>query len=266
LEEFVFQSRKGNCEYYATAMAVMLRVAGIPSRVVAGYHGGLYNDSGGYYVVNQANAHVWVESWDESERAWRRYDPTPASNEAGGGADEEEQYGFFWKYVDYINYSMSRIFMEYEGDTQSKLLDVIREFVTSPGDKIGAAIDKLYKDKRKALVLAAVFIAICLAYAGKKYLRYVGTRERRSRDDVLRERFLSAMKRRGFVKKAGDGLEEFTDEVVSALGPGNMIARAAADFVASFEAYYFRDIPIEPAEFRRLEVLIKSVKTQRARP
>ncbi|MDR1133634.1 MAG: DUF3488 and transglutaminase-like domain-containing protein, partial [Synergistaceae bacterium] len=86
LEEFLFAARRGNCEYFAAAMTVMLRMAGIPARIVAGYHGGVYNESGGYYVVSQANAHVWVEAWDGDEKSWRRYDPTPDDESIQGGA------------------------------------------------------------------------------------------------------------------------------------------------------------------------------------
>ncbi|MDR1966979.1 MAG: DUF3488 and transglutaminase-like domain-containing protein, partial [Synergistaceae bacterium] len=111
LEDFVFDGRAGNCEYFAAAMAVMLRMAGIPSRLIAGYHGGVYNDSGGYYVVNQSNAHVWVEAWDSAERLWRRYDPTPASGEEGEDSYGGARYGVFWMYYDYMNYQLSRVFL-----------------------------------------------------------------------------------------------------------------------------------------------------------
>ncbi len=75
IEHFLFVSRRGYCEYYATAMVLMLRSLGIPARVVAGYHGGDYNPLGDYYVVRQAHAHTWVEA--AIGYRWYRYDPTP---------------------------------------------------------------------------------------------------------------------------------------------------------------------------------------------
>ncbi|MDR3076897.1 MAG: DUF3488 and transglutaminase-like domain-containing protein [Synergistaceae bacterium] len=265
LEEFLLQTRSGNCEYFATAMAVMLRMAGIPSRLVAGYHGGVYNDNGGYYMVNQSNAHVWVEAWDEAESAWRRYDPTPASNEAGGESGGTANYGFWRKYIDYINYNISRVFMEYGGETQSGILEYVRDFIASPGDAISALIEKFSPDRRKVYAAAAILIFLCLIAARMKYPRYGGAFRRRSRDDVLRERFLKAMKRRGFVKKPGDGLEEFSNYIGRRLGP-NAISAAAEEFVVAFEPYYFRDAPIDAAEFKRLEGIIKNINKSRLRP
>ncbi len=80
LENFLFESRFGNCEYFASAMAVMLRVNDIPSRLVGGYRGGYYNEIGSYYLVPQKNAHIWVEAHIAGQ-GWVRFDPTPASAE-----------------------------------------------------------------------------------------------------------------------------------------------------------------------------------------
>ena len=77
LEDFLFVNKRGNCEYFASAFAVMLRETGIPARLVGGYRGGYYNAAGGYYMVLQKNAHVWVESYI-ADRGWLRLDPTPS--------------------------------------------------------------------------------------------------------------------------------------------------------------------------------------------
>jgi hypothetical protein len=83
LEDFLFRSRTGYCEYFASALAVMLRAAGIPARLVAGYLGGEYNAGADYYLVTQSEAHTWVEAW-LAGRGWIRLDPTPAAGEFGG--------------------------------------------------------------------------------------------------------------------------------------------------------------------------------------
>lgn len=83
LEDFIFRSRVGYCEYFAAALAVMLRAAEVPARLVAGYLGGKYNAAGNYYLVTQAEAHTWVEAWI-GEEGWVRLDPTPAGGELGG--------------------------------------------------------------------------------------------------------------------------------------------------------------------------------------
>ena len=74
IDEFLFSTRKGFCEHYASAMAILLRAASIPARVVTGYQGGSMN--GDYMIIRQSDAHAWVEAWIDG--SWRRYDPTAA--------------------------------------------------------------------------------------------------------------------------------------------------------------------------------------------
>ena len=75
LDEFLFERRAGFCEHYAAAFASLMRVAGIPSRVIIGYHGGENNARGGYVIVRQSEAHAWCEVWIKGE-GWERVDPT----------------------------------------------------------------------------------------------------------------------------------------------------------------------------------------------
>jgi hypothetical protein len=81
--DFLERHRAGHCEYFASAMALVCRAAGVPARVVAGYRVGERNILGGWWVVRQRNAHAWVEAWVDG--AWRTFDPTPPSafDEAG---------------------------------------------------------------------------------------------------------------------------------------------------------------------------------------
>jgi transglutaminase-like putative cysteine protease len=75
LDTFLFERREGFCEHYAAAFATLMRLAGIPSRLVIGYHGGEFNALGKYVIVRQADAHAWCEVWFK-ERGWQRIDPT----------------------------------------------------------------------------------------------------------------------------------------------------------------------------------------------
>jgi len=77
VDAFLFRTRRGFCEHYASAFAVMMRAAGIPARVVLGYQGGEMNPVGEYMIVRQSDAHAWAEVWLEG-RGWRRVDPTAA--------------------------------------------------------------------------------------------------------------------------------------------------------------------------------------------
>ncbi|GJL82543.1 MAG: transglutaminase [marine bacterium B5-7] len=75
--QFLFNTRNGYCEHYASAFATLMRAAGIPARLVVGYQGGEYNPTGDYTIVRQSNAHAWAEIWVDG-RGWRRIDPTAA--------------------------------------------------------------------------------------------------------------------------------------------------------------------------------------------
>jgi transglutaminase-like putative cysteine protease len=84
LAHFLFDTKAGHCEYFATAMAVMLRTLGIPSREVNGFLPGEYNDVGGDYIVRASDAHSWVEAYFPGT-GWLTFDPTPPSNDEATG-------------------------------------------------------------------------------------------------------------------------------------------------------------------------------------
>jgi transglutaminase-like putative cysteine protease len=91
IEDFVANHHTGHCEYFASALAMMLRSQGIPARLVTGYKGGAFNSVGHYYAVQEQHAHSWVEAWLAADEvpdwelsglatdggAWYRLDPTP---------------------------------------------------------------------------------------------------------------------------------------------------------------------------------------------
>src|SRR6202795_3104746 len=79
LANFLFERKKGHCEYFASSMAVMLRSLRIPSRIVTGFRGGEFNDLTGQYVVRASDAHSWVEAYFPGS-GWISFDPTPAGN------------------------------------------------------------------------------------------------------------------------------------------------------------------------------------------
>ena len=101
IEDFVMSHPRGNCEYFATALALMLRSQGIPSRIVVGYKCDAFDDLGGFYRVRQSHAHAWVEAYlapghlptprpgphppaHWANGGWLRLDPTPSAYGGGG--------------------------------------------------------------------------------------------------------------------------------------------------------------------------------------
>lgn len=81
VDDFLFETRKGFCEHYASSFVFLMRAAGIPARVATGYQGAEFNDLGGYFIVRQSDAHAWAEVWLK-DRGWVRTDPTAAISPA----------------------------------------------------------------------------------------------------------------------------------------------------------------------------------------
>ncbi len=108
LARFLFETKRGHCEYFASSLAVMLRAAGIAAVVVNGYAGGEWNPYGEYFLIRQRNAHSWVEAYVDGR--WQTLDATPYSGERessfeGGLAAILDSYRMRWyRYV--VNYSL----------------------------------------------------------------------------------------------------------------------------------------------------------------
>jgi hypothetical protein len=79
VDEFLFGSKSGFCEHYASSFVFLMRAAGVPARVVTGYQGGDINPVDGYMIVRQSDAHAWAEVWLKG-RGWVRFDPTAAAS------------------------------------------------------------------------------------------------------------------------------------------------------------------------------------------
>jgi transglutaminase-like putative cysteine protease len=94
VDHFLFVSRRGHCEFFSTAMALMLRAVGVPSRNVTGFVGGTWNRFGRYYAVREGDAHSWVEAYiDQPQHSgWQTFDPTPA----GGAQPLEPPTGAYY--------------------------------------------------------------------------------------------------------------------------------------------------------------------------
>lgn len=105
IDSFLFEKKRGYCEFFASAYITLARLAGIPARLVGGYYGGDYNSLGGYYLVREEAAHVWVEVLT-GENSWQRIDPSQwAINVAATfGARDRAQLSPLRQLVDSLNY------------------------------------------------------------------------------------------------------------------------------------------------------------------
>ena len=125
---FLFESKAGHCEYFASAMVLLLRTLGIPSRVVGGYAGGEWNEMGRNYLVRSSDAHTWVEVWIR-ERGWVPFDPTPGLPPA----NTQRPMRRIYRFIDYLRVKWYYGVLSYDIDRQLDLARRTASFLHSLG-------------------------------------------------------------------------------------------------------------------------------------
>jgi len=225
LEEFLFKRREGFCEHYAAAFATLMRIAGIPSRVVLGYHGGEFNSMGNYVIVRQSDAHAWCEVWLK-DIGWQRVDPTDMiapdriasglasylENHGNGNDGETAQRSLTatgWREIqhdlqlvwDSINYQWDLRILNFDEDAQNSFLLLLGLGSVSWG----------------SILLWIVLVTALFAAA----LSYFMRRPRGSVDKVAMaySRFCASLARAGLHREPWEGAQRFG-------------ARAAVEFPA----------------------------------
>ena len=119
LAHFLFERRQGHCEYFASAMAVMLRSQGIPARIAAGFYGGIYNPLTGRQVIRGSDAHSWVEAYI-NRYGWMIFDPTPLVPGFASG------WMSYWLILDAIESSWTSWVLDYDVNHQLALAQVVQ--------------------------------------------------------------------------------------------------------------------------------------------
>lgn len=237
IDEFLFRTRKGFCAHYAGAMVFVLRAAGIPARVVAGYQGGELNVAGNYLSVRQLDAHAWVEYWREGA-GWVSVDPTfqvaPERIELGAEEALSAEEGFLegspfspLRYRDVawlndlrlswdsINYSWQRWVLGYKAEQQLGLLQ--RWFGSLDWPRLAAAM----------VIVGGLLIGLLALWLFKPWQR-----ERDPLQRLLR-RFERTLARQGLQRERGEGVRAFAERAMTRL-PAQ--ARSVEEFARAFEA------------------------------
>ena len=225
LEEFLLHRRTGFCGHYAASFATLMRLAGIPARVVVGYLGGEYNDLGGFFLVRQADTHAWCEVWIP-ENGWTRIDPTTAvapdrasedlssflAGHVASGEMATGQSSFVTQLVrlalvnqikslwEALNYQWDTRVMGFDADVQDVLL-------TSLGLTNRGSLPLIMQ---VVIVIAAVLVI----YAGWIQLR---TRPRADRIQALYERFCQKLTRIGVSRDPWEGPSDFATRAAQSL-------------------------------------------------
>jgi hypothetical protein len=132
LAEFLFDYREGHCEYFATAMAVMLRTQGIATRVVNGFQPGEYNETADVYIVKQRNAHSWVEVFFPKENVWVPFDPTPFAGQSLESNASTGIIGRFNNFIETVETFWIQYFVAFDNQEQRSLFRSVKNgFVSS---------------------------------------------------------------------------------------------------------------------------------------
>jgi len=237
LEEFLFHRRTGFCEHYAASFATLMRLAGIPARVVEGYLGGEYNDLGGFFLVRQADTHAWCEVWIP-ENGWMRVDPTTAVAPDRAGQDLSSflagrvasgematgrsalftrltrlalvnQIRFIWEA---LNYQWDTRVLGFDADVQDVLLTSLGLTKSGP---LPLAMQ----------VLIVIFVLLII-YAGWMQLR---TRRRVDRIQALYERYCQKLARIGVRRDPCEGPVDFAKRATKSLPSASKYVRQITD-------------------------------------
>ncbi|MGK2907928.1 MAG: transglutaminaseTgpA domain-containing protein [Desulfuromonadales bacterium] len=122
IDAFLFAKKRGYCEFFASAYITLARLAGIPARLVGGYYGGDYNPMGGYYLVTEETAHVWVEVL-AGDSSWQRVDPSQWAINAATtlGTRDRNQLNALRQLVDSLNYHWVQAVVVFDMEQQMSL-------------------------------------------------------------------------------------------------------------------------------------------------
>jgi transglutaminase-like putative cysteine protease len=218
IDSFLFDSREGFCEYYASAFAFLMRAGGIPVRLVAGYLGGEVNPYGDYLIVRQSDAHVWTEVFTGGT-AWQRIDPTVAvaparlsrsltadafSQNVAAGADSGARFSpHFVKVLadlsDLINNRWNNWVLGYSRSDQIQLFEWLGVDLRLPGGVF------------KALVFGSVALAACGLLALALMRKRNGEKDKVAAQWL---KFCSAMERIGIPRPAHQGPMAYAQSII----------------------------------------------------
>jgi protein-glutamine gamma-glutamyltransferase len=245
LAHFLFVRKKGHCEYFASAMTVMLRTLGVPSRVVTGFQSGVYNPMTGWQVVRASDAHSWVEAWI-SGRGWVTFDPTPP--DPGGST-----YGLFSRLsllLDAADQFWENWVLSYDFERQivlaSRMQQSGRRLRLNWFDDVGSWLDQASAAGRNhaAAILSTLGSAIVLLLMGPGWIKWLRRRAgllrarrgqgQASDGTLLYRRMLTELERRGIQKPPWLTPAEFARVL-----PASRLALLVGDLTAAYNQFRF---------------------------
>ena len=245
LEHFLFERQRGHCEYFASALAVLARAAGVPTRNVNGFYGGEWNDFADFLAVRAGDAHSWVEVYFHGV-GWVTFDPTPAAGTPGLLRGEGGLFGSLRRFGDSLRFQWFQWVIEYDLHRQLRLFRGVADALRSGADTAIASPMERLRDalaaRRKPVVIAAVatvagFALVALVLVGRRIApgrsARAGRRRRRAKGVAASyESALLRLSRRGYRRPTGATPREHAAALVADGAPG------AAAFAKLVELFY----------------------------
>lgn len=216
---FLFERKKGHCEYFASSMVLLLRSAGVPARLVNGFLGASLNEFGDYYVVTESRAHSWVEAYIPGA-GWIVFDPTPSSGAIGDSG------GFFAEisaWFDSLRLTWFKWVVEYDLDQQIEMYVKIWNSIASNANQIhmeeNASLGDMreqWKKVRSGLLDWSNlwwFGGFVLVAVGLPLLfRRLKGRKRKDRGEKLRDQLMHLLARKGVAAHTGETLPQLAEK------------------------------------------------------
>ena len=243
LSKFLFKYKYGNCEYFASATAILLRINGIPSRIVIGYRGGFYNEIGKYYIVKQSDAHSWVEAYIDGK--WIRVDTTPTrlSSFSKKKIEELKSLSKLSILFDTVEYYWINFIINYDLTKQKSIINTISNTIKTPYS---------WKINLNFKYLSIFILLIILIYLLFKYLRdYIFI----PIEKKLLLKFLKILERKGYKREKYEGLEEFVSKIQN-----EKLRKKAFKFVKLYESIIYRDVKLTKDLERDLLKILEDLK------
>ena len=257
LDAFLFERRAGHCEYFSSAMVVLLRAAGIPARNVTGFLGGEWNEFGQYLLVRQDRAHSWVEVWFPSY-GWVQFDPTPA--EASEPFGNERMFAAAGLFLDGLQHRWEKWVLDYNLQRQMDIVEQVSDFFSTNRETPSGAVDRDFSWQRlfAGLMLAglvALAIALLRGIAAGK-----GALTEASRMYLALRR---AYARAGLAEEDGDAPLGFLAQLRAAGAPGT---EPAGRLVDHYLKTRFGERPMTDTARAQMRDALEEVRAALARP
>ena len=268
LADFLFNVKSGHCEYFSTAMAVMLRTHGIASRVVNGFLPGEYNEAAGAYTVRQSDAHSWVEAYFPESRSWVTFDPTPPA-----GKTEPVRTGLvgqLGKYAEALELMWFQYIVGYDKQEQRSLATSLHNQLFDFGRFLSTTMATLKKafpaNARTAVIASVVLLLLATLVIIARRIRLLGWKRAlrlapdQTRSDIstvaFYERLTALLARRGMQRESYLTPLEFA---------GSLESQQALRITRAYNRVRFGRQQLSAAELRDVEKTLSELEGAEAK-